>query len=40
MSALQELLNMVQGLDTDGPNYREVRRMKHLADVVEHEAAA
>ena len=31
MTALQELLAMVEGLDEDGPDYREKRTMKRLA---------
>lgn len=38
MTALQELLSMVKGLDEDGHGFREVRAMKRLADTVEQEA--
>lgn len=40
MTALTELLSIVQGLDEDGPNYREVRRMKRLSRTVEQEKTA
>lgn len=38
MTALQELLSMVQGLDEHADDYREVRAMKRLAHTVEQEA--
>jgi hypothetical protein len=37
MTALAELLTMVQGLDEDGHDFREVRTMKRLAHTVEQE---
>lgn len=42
MTALQELLSMVEGLDEDAHDFREVRAMKRLAHTVEknQEAAA
>ncbi|UYL88343.1 hypothetical protein SEA_EVEPICKLES_56 [Arthrobacter phage EvePickles] len=40
MTALAELLAMVDGLDETGPNFRVVRAMKRLAHTVETEQAA
>jgi hypothetical protein len=39
MTALAELLAMVDGLDEDAHDFREVRAMKRLAHTVEQEAA-
>jgi hypothetical protein len=39
MTALQELLSLVDGLDESGPNFREVREIKRIAHTVEQEAA-
>jgi hypothetical protein len=40
MTALAELLAMVEGLDEDGRDFREVRAMKRLAHTVEAQEAA
>lgn len=40
MTALQELLRMVEALDEDGPDFREKRAMKRLAHTVEQETTA
>jgi hypothetical protein len=40
MTALAELLALVDGLDETGPNFREVREIKRAAHTVEAEQAA
>ncbi|UYL86621.1 hypothetical protein SEA_RADFAD_65 [Arthrobacter phage RadFad] len=40
MTALAELLAMVQGLDEDAHDFREVRAMKKLAHTVETQEAS
>ncbi|AYN55836.1 hypothetical protein PP635_gp57 [Arthrobacter phage Auxilium] len=40
MTALAELLAMVQGLDEDAHDFREVRAMKRLAHTVETQEAS
>lgn len=40
MTALQELLRMVEGLDEDGPDFREKRAVKSLARKVREQEAA
>ena len=40
MTALAELLSMVEGLDEDAHDYREVRAMKRLAHTVQAQEEA
>lgn len=40
MSALDELLRMVEALDEDAHDFREVRAMKRLAHTVEKDQEA
>ena len=37
MTAWDELLTMIEGLDEDAHDFRDVRRMKRLAHTVAHD---